>query len=132
MIVSLDISTRLVRDEMTKIVVTAVLTDSAQRVISLMKEYRITALPVLDDEGQCVGVFTASDLVKDEVSRYTVGELMSTRLATAAPEMPIVEAAGAMLRNRVHHLPVVDEEQRLVGIVASMDLLAAFYKSQAD
>jgi CBS domain-containing protein len=51
---------------------------------------------------------------------------MTSPVASIGPEATLVDAARAMLRHRVHHLPVVDDEQRLVGIVSTMDLLSGF------
>ena len=51
---------------------------------------------------------------------------MSDSVVTVGLETSIQKAAQEMLRNHVHHLPVVDTEDRLIGIISTMDILAAF------
>lgn len=56
-------------------------------------------------------------------SRATVGDLMSRVVLTATPATGISEALELMLESGFHHLPVVDDDQRLVGMVSDRDLL---------
>ncbi|MFE7607050.1 CBS domain-containing protein [Streptomyces celluloflavus] len=57
---------------------------------------------------------------------------MSRPVVTVHAEVPIAEAARTMARHRVERLPVVDEEDRLVGIVTRRDLLQVFLRPDAD
>ncbi len=110
-------------------------------------------MPVVDGRDRCVGMLSTSDLIDlthdldDEVhnlgrsdesgrpwlfERLTeafgserVSEQMTESVATIGPEIPLSEAAGIMLRNRVHRLPVVDDRKRLLGILSTTDIVAA-------
>lgn len=54
-----------------------------------------------------------------------VGRRMTHNPLTVRPDMPVTEAQALMRREKFHHLPVVDKERRLVGIVSEKDLLYA-------
>ena len=56
------------------------------------------------------------------------GQLMSRPAVTVRPQDSIVDAARSMARHRVERLPVVDEEDRLIGIVTRRDLLRVFLR----
>lgn len=51
-----------------------------------------------------------------------IGELMTANLITARPATPILEARALMLRSRIRHLPVTEDDGRLVGIVTDRDI----------
>ena len=57
---------------------------------------------------------------------YRACDAMTKDPVTVGPETPVGKATREILRNRVHHLPVVDHDERLLGIISTMDLLAAF------
>jgi CBS domain-containing protein len=142
-------------DVLSKDVVTVSADDTLQTALELMAENRVTALPVVDGHGHCVGILSASDIVtitreineamhdmgrSDEASyqwlrenladhdmaRRLVSEFMSDNLATVSADCKLVDAAAGMLKHRVHRLPVVDSKGDLVGILSTMDILKAF------
>jgi CBS domain-containing protein len=123
--------------------------------VSLMFENRVSAVPVVDKRQRCKGILSTTDLIalfrkqgKDQVepeeldqfaadladasqrgSRLgsrEVAEVMTVDVVTVTLEDTILTAAREMLRNRVHRLVVVDAQQRVIGILSTMDLLAAF------
>jgi CBS domain-containing protein len=60
------------------------------------------------------------------IAALRVGKLMSTRVVTASPEMPVLQAAGLMQARRIHRLPVTQGD-RLVGVVFQADIHAALF-----
>ncbi|MZE78939.1 CBS domain-containing protein, partial [Streptomyces sp. SID5475] len=62
----------------------------------------------------------------------TAGELMTSPAVTVRALDSIAHAARTMVRHQVERLPVVDEEDRLVGIVTRRDLLQVFLRPDAD
>ncbi|PKT73166.1 hypothetical protein CW362_10230 [Streptomyces populi] len=62
----------------------------------------------------------------------TVGQLMSTPAITVHPEQRVADAARIMERHRVERLPVVDEEDRLIGIATRSDLLRVFLRTDEE
>lgn len=159
---SFDPMVRSVSEEMSKGVVWLQPDNSVLDALVLMERERVTALPVVDEAERCVGIVSATDLVKvarqaaellvqiadcDDghqreamVNRLTengfakgkVSELMRTPVKSVAPDISIVKASKKMLRRRIHHLPVTNERNELLGIVSTMDLLAALVKAATE
>jgi CBS domain-containing protein len=93
----------------------------------LMKSEDVGSLPVLDGE-RLVGMVTDRDIVlrvvaegKDAEST-TVAEIASTDLVTVDPQQELDEALRLMAQHQVRRLPVVEEDGRLVGILAQADV----------
>lgn len=154
MITKDEVDGRVIESVMNRDVVTINAAGSIHEAIVLMDENRVSTLPVVDNADRCVGILSSSDLVDmtrdvdDDVyeldhadiagQRYLVEKLihsmgsesiqsfMSEKVSTAKSNESIVDAAKRMIHDEVHHLPVVDQDMALVGIVSTMDLLAAF------
>uniref|UniRef100_A0AAU2JYT8 CBS domain-containing protein n=1 Tax=Streptomyces sp. NBC_00049 TaxID=2903617 RepID=A0AAU2JYT8_9ACTN len=139
-----------VGDLMTEEVVSAVSDTTFKEVAKLLAQHDITGLPVLDAEDRVVGVVSESDLLNQqgsaalierdaaegaavpETATYTAGEVMSAPAVTVRADETAAEAARLMSRRGVERLPVVDEEDRLVGIVTRRDLLRLFLRPDAE
>lgn len=127
----------LVRDSMTRELVTVGPETTAAEALTLCRENRIRHLPVLEG-GRLVGVISDRDLraatpalgdparVEALQSVRVAGE-MTRDAVTARPEDPIEDAAMAMYERKIGCLPVVDGED-LVGIVTSSDVLRALVR----
>jgi CBS domain-containing protein len=95
----------------------------------LMTEHKIGSLVVID-EGRVVGIFTERDILQRVVAERrdpaaaTVGETMTAEVFCCAPTTPLDEAKAAMKNRRVRHLPVVGEDERLLGVISIGDLNA--------
>jgi CBS domain-containing protein len=84
---------------------------------------------VVDDDGHLEGILTATDFVQlaaDDglASEATVAEYMSTDVITRTANDPITEVADTMIDNRFHHVPVVDDDEGVIGIITTTDLTA--------
>jgi CBS domain-containing protein len=103
---------------------TAVL-DAAQ----LMNEHKIGALLVMDED-RIVGMFTERDILRRIVAeerppaRTLVGEVMTEEVACCTLHTKLEEARAAMKNRRIRHLPVVDDDGRLLGMISIGDLNA--------
>jgi CBS domain-containing protein len=93
----------------------------------LMKSEDVGSLPILEDE-RLIGVVTDRDITirvaaegKDPQST-TVGEIASRDVVTIDSKQSLDEAARLMAQNQVRRLPVVEEDGKLVGIVAQADV----------
>ncbi|MFJ6015884.1 CBS domain-containing protein [Streptomyces sp. NPDC092952] len=115
---------------MTDDVVSALPETSFREVAKLLAEHDVTGLPVMDEDDRVVGVVSESDLLSRRA--LTAGELMSAPAVTVHAEEPVADAARLMVRRGVERLPVVDEEERLVGIVTRRDLLRVFLRPDAE
>jgi CBS domain-containing protein len=95
----------------------------------LMNEHRIGSLVVLE-AGRLVGVFTERDVLRRVVAEARnpadtrVADVMTTEVVCCWPETTLEEAAGVMKNRRIRHLPVLDGDNRLLGVVSIGDLNA--------
>ena len=94
-----------------------------------MTENKIGALLVLDGE-RIVGMFSERDILQRVVAegrdpvQAAVGDVMTTEVACCTSDTELAEARGAMKNRRIRHLPVVDGDERLLGIISIGDLNA--------
>ncbi|CAK7283526.1 CBS domain-containing protein [Streptomyces misionensis] len=124
---------------MTDDVVTVSETTPAADVARLLDRHGISGLPVIDRDDKVLGVVSASDLVRERAARRPDGpgetpvrEVMSAPAVTVHPEQRVPDAARLMERRGVERLPVVDEEDRLIGIVTRRDLLRVFLRGDDE
>ena len=95
----------------------------------LMNEHKIGSLLVLEG-GRLIGIITERDLLQRVVAQRRdpettpVREVMSTELVCCQTCTPLDEARGVMKNRRIRHLPVVDDDGRLLGLVSIGDLNA--------
>jgi len=99
--------------------------DAAQ----LMLDEAIGSLVVTDDDNQIRGILTSTDFVaivkeSDPKAETTVERYMSTDVKTTTAQAPIEEVADLMLTEGIHHVPVVDETEGVIGIISTTDLTA--------
>ena len=100
-------------------------------VAQLMRKHHIGALVVVDAHQKTlpIGIVTDRDLVLELMAEgldpavFTAGDIMSADLVTATPEMDALEAVQLMKTHRLRRLVIIDDEDRLVGIVTMEDLL---------
>ena len=129
--------------------------DTLREALAVMVENRVSALPVVDARQRCIGVISVTDLLgitrdlSDELNALSeaggldyaalveklkhadllteqVQGWMSPDPVSVGIESSIQHAAQRMLQNQVHRLVVLDAGHRMVGVVSTMDLLAAF------
>ncbi len=88
----------------------------------------ISGAALVDDMDELAGIITKSDMVRHEFTgndpAYTnAWEIATPKVTTIAPSAPIKEAAQIMLDENVHHLVVIDESKRVIGMVSSFDFV---------
>ncbi|TLQ47989.1 CBS domain-containing protein [Streptomyces marianii] len=128
-------------------------------VARLLARHRISGLPVVDADDKVLGMISETDLVRRQAAQarraqgirsrlpalrrrtrvaaaearaMTAGQLMSTPAITVHPEQRVADAARVMERHQVGRLPVVDEEDRLIGIATRRDLLRVFLRTDEE
>jgi len=143
----------IVKDVMTTHVVAVRMNATYKEMAARLRELRVSAFPVLDDDNKVVGVVSEADLLTKEALEYSVpglmgrilhgrerakaaavtaAELMTKPAVTIGPREPVSHAARLMYSRKVKRLPVVDDDGRLVGIVSRADLLSVFSRPDAE
>lgn len=122
---------------------------------SLMQQQHLKVLPVLDRSGRVIGIITLYDFLKHvQLSPYanfqqqfltfirkthadktskpeSVGHIMTRKVTTLSSETHIAGLVGLMSAEGHRYVPIVDGQQRFVGLVFQRDLLAALFHSKA-
>ena len=141
----------LVSEIMTEKVQTISFNDTVASALRIMVDGQHTMLPVIDRDRHCVGMLSRSDLTEmlieedqelsrlldSEIGSYAsksstvvdtsaeklVRELMTHEIVKVQQDSTIGEACQKMIDHQIHHLPVVDDEGRLEGIVSTFDVI---------
>jgi homoserine O-acetyltransferase len=109
-----------VGDVMIKDVVTIKLGSSVEEAACIMMAEGVTHLPVVAENGQLAGIVTAWDVSKAVALKYTqLDEIMTRMVVTAAVGDPIERAAKRMNENNISALPVINGNQKVIGMVTS-------------
>jgi CBS domain-containing protein len=117
-----------------------------------LRDHRVSAFPVIDDDGKVIGVVSEADMLTKEAldgepgvisgilrrrdqakaRGVTAGDLMTTAVVAVRPEDTVEHAARLMYERRVKRLPVTDESGHLVGIISRADVLSVFARTDED
>ncbi|MDP6981213.1 MAG: CBS domain-containing protein [Myxococcota bacterium] len=130
-----------VSEYMSTDVVTANLRDGLRQTFYRMRERDIRHMPVIGDDERVVGIISDRDLrhpdwVDDEENcahyylldnAHKVERTMSGNPVTVSPDENLQKAVEVILDHKYGALPVVDNDQKLVGMISAMDLLRAFH-----
>ncbi len=144
-----------VKDVMTGEVVAVRRDASFKEMAARLRQYRVSAFPVIDENRRVIGVVSEADLLAKEAMAdehaipaavtgilhhkahqkaegLTAGDLMTHPAVTVRPEDSVEHAAQLMYRLQVKRLPVVDAGGYLVGIVSRADLLTVFDRTDEE
>jgi CBS domain-containing membrane protein len=141
-------------DIMSRELITVEFGSSLEEAWALLRKHRIKALPVIDRSRRVIGIVTLADFLRHAqldshagfaqklrnfVALITtlhadkpdvVGQIMTTAVSTAPISKPIVELVPIFADTGHHHIPILDDERRLVGIVTQSDLVVALYEQR--
>lgn len=100
--------------------------------LAMMAEYHIGGIPVVDDEKHLVGIVTNRDLRFERRFDKTIDEVMThENLVTTHQQTDLTAAAQILQENKIEKLPVVDKDNRLVGLITYKDITKAKDKPMA-
>jgi CBS domain-containing protein len=113
---------------------------SIEEAEQLLRNYRVTGLPVVDEHGMLVGVISQTDLLwgpglhiaallRSKTSGLRVGELMTSPPVTVPLSVTIIEAARVMLEHKVHRVVAIDEQGRPIGVLSATDYVGLVAES---
>lgn len=141
-----DLTTVEVAEMMTRRVTCLSSSDTLHQALEIMAEEKLAALPVVSHADKCLGMLSRSDLSDlvvgldacvDQMNQNhfgvefpdgfetTVGELMNSDVISIRANDSLVKAAKTMAEHRIHHLPVLDQDDVLVGIISTLDVAEA-------
>lgn len=112
-------------------------TETVFKALETMAEHNIGAVLVLDGD-DLSGILTERDYARKVKLRALasndtpVGQIMTTVVHTVVPSTTVAECMQLMTDERVRHLPVVDDDGRLFGIVSIGDVVKAMIAQQRD
>ena len=99
---------------------------TVKQVLNIMREYHIGGVPVVDAEGYLMGIVTNRDLRFERNMKRPVSEVMTKEnLITAGPHTSLKEAADILQKNKIEKLPIVDANNKLVGLITYKDITKA-------
>jgi CBS domain-containing membrane protein len=124
-------------DIMSRDLVTVTPSTPARESWRLMIRHAVKALPVVDPDKKLVGIVTLHDFfVGHEVvagatrsAAWLVGDIMTRAVMTARPDQELVDLMPLFSDGGRHHLPVVDRQGRLIGMVTQSDMVAALFRA---
>jgi len=110
-------------------VVTVTADTSVEEAAHCLREQEIGSVVVVDGVGKLAGILTSTDFVeivarKERNDDTPVSEYMTTDVITVAAQDRVQEAADQMITRGIHHLPVVDEHDHVIGMLSTTDLTA--------
>ncbi|MFC5605900.1 HPP family protein [Variovorax soli] len=143
-------------DVMSDKVITVSFGTPLQDAWQLLRDKRIKALPVVDRVNRIVGILTLADFLNaanldlhegfeaklKKLIRWTstvnsakpevVGQIMTRRVRVARAENPLVDLVPLFATTGHHHIPIVDNDNKLVGILTQSDLVAAVFRAERE
>ncbi len=112
--------------------ITIPLGSTVAQALDIMAEYHIGGIPVVDDDRHLVGIVTNRDLRFERRLDRPVDEVMSKEnLVTTHQQTDLMAAADILQSNKIEKLPVVDKDNRLVGLITYKDITKAKDKPMA-
>jgi len=91
---------------------------------SIMREFKIGGIPVIDDEGRLIGIITNRDLRFIKDTGLPIKDLMTSEgLVTAGDGCSLKEAEGILQKHKIEKLPIVNKEGKLTGLITYKDIL---------
>jgi len=142
-----------VRDVMTTPVIALRKDADFKAIVSALRQHRVSACPVIDDDDKVIGIVSEADLLTKETdprlpagtirlswrlaeqskaTAITAEQLMTSPVISIGPGASLHEAACLMESTQIKRLPVIGQDGRLIGIVTRSDVLSVFERPDDD
>ena len=145
-----------IKDIMSKRVYTLMNDETIHDAVAMMLDNGLTTIPVVDTENKCIGILSRSDINElfleedselaqnydtprlslawinqtlETCDKRLVKEFMTYDVTTIGENQSLIEASQEMVRQRIHHLPVVSDREQISGIVSAFDIVKAVAES---
>lgn len=94
-----------------------------QDALTLMQEYRISGLPVIEEDHTLVGIITNRDIKYQSNLSQKVEDIMTKeRIITSSQDTSLEQAKEILLNNRIEKLPIIDDHNKLIGLITIKDI----------
>ena len=108
--------------------------------LKLMRERKIRRIPIVNEQGKLLGIVSERDLLHAEPSPATslsvwemnyllwklkLGDVMTKPVITVMPKTVLQDAASLMIKYKIGGLPVVDDEEKVIGVITETDIFKA-------
>lgn len=111
-----------VEELMSQSVITTEPHRSIEHVRGMMEKNKVSAVPVVNTDGEVLGIVSSTDLVPELNGSSPVSKLMTDKVYTV-PKYDDVSIAARVMRNHHIHRVVVTHEKKVVGVLSTFDLL---------
>jgi CBS domain-containing protein len=138
--------------------ITAVLEDETiSRVLKILSRQEVSGIPVINEDYKVVGFISENDIIRaslpsyfallqsasfipdlnqfvrnlKKISKKTVSEVMTKPAIVIKETTPLLHAADLMIRHNLKILPVVDDEEKLIGVITRMKILEAVSEEES-
>lgn len=111
-----------VNDIMIADVMTTTPHQTVEHVRGVLARHKVSSMPVVNPDGEPIGIITTTDLAKSHADGTPIGRIMPRKVYSVPGYADVSEAARLMRKHHIHHL-VVTHERKVVGILSSFDLL---------
>jgi len=122
-------------DVMARKLITVSPETDAYEAIGLLLKNQISGMPVLNADGELVGILSERDCLETltnaqyhNLPTQLVRDLMTTDLTTISADTGLLEVAKLFMQNKFRRLPVLDEDGHLIGQISRRDVLTAVQK----
>ena len=122
----------LVRHLMLKKVVTAKKNTQLKGAVKTLFKRHVGSIVVVNDEQKCVGIFTERDAIRAVAQNISLDkpleEVMTKNVITIQQDAPFEEARKTIVAHQIRHLPVVNSNGKVVGLIAVRHIVDEFFK----
>ncbi|MBI4981530.1 MAG: CBS domain-containing protein [Candidatus Omnitrophica bacterium] len=143
-----------VKEVMNRVITSVKPEDNALDALKLLFKMEISGLPVIDSDGRLAGMFTEKEILAfmlpsyleqvgkfvyaqdpkaskkkiHELKNMKVAQLMRKQVVVGKEDMTLIELAKDMLTQKARRIPIIDQDEKVQGIVARCDILKALVK----
>ncbi len=127
----MNVGMLLVKHMMVTNIITASPNMTVKETIEMLYEKHIGCVVSIDDDKKCIGIFTERDAIRLVAENVQLDQpldnVMTKNVVTIQEDSSINEAKRTIYTHRIRHLPVVNQKDRLVGLLCLRDLLDQFF-----
>lgn len=148
----------LARDIMTRKVITIGKDATVSELVRKLLRYKISGVPIVNEKNELIGIVSEADIIikmsslpfpisfsfafLDNFESYTkstrefmetrVEDIMSKKVKTAGEDMTLSKVVNIMINNNINRIPVVDEKNKLTGIITRADVMRSMIKKAGE